>query len=183
MQTNKRLKCSNCRVVFGSFINRLLKLCLHITVLVWAICSKGNTCSCLLITILECHELLTNGINCFQYKLKDTSFAKCCPRCRFDGWTLIQSNPCIRTPASRGFTSTKMSSETLIGSFWRSDQRPPVNRGHFCYSPWLTLVDMYLNRQHYAPLIVSCSLLMVLYNRALQQKGKRSKTLASTICK
>ena len=31
----------------------------------------------------------------------------------------------------------------LIGSFWYSKQRPPVNRGHLCYSLWLTLVDRF----------------------------------------
>ena len=43
----------------------------------------------------------------------------------------IQSNLCMRTPASSGFKSTKaslnLSHDTLIGSFRRSEQRPPVN--------------------------------------------------------
>ena len=58
---------------------------------------------------------------------------------------VIQSNLYIRTPASSVFRSIKTglnsSRENLKGSFWRCEQRPPVNKGHFCNSPWLTLVD------------------------------------------
>ena len=59
-------------------------------------------------------------------------------------WLLIlQSHLCIRTPVSSGFKSTKASLNLSLGSFWRSEQRPPVKRGHFCYSPWLTCVDRF----------------------------------------
>ena len=47
----------------------------------------------------------------------------------------IHSNLCIRTPASSGFLSTKASlnssRQNWISSFWRYEQRPPVNKGHF----------------------------------------------------
>jgi len=59
-----------------------------------------------------------------------------------------QSNMCIATPANSGFLSTKarlnLSHENRISSFWRSEQRPLVNKGHFCYSPWLTIVDRFV---------------------------------------
>ena len=59
----------------------------------------------------------------------------------------LQSNLCIRTPASSSFLSTKASlnssRENRIDSFCPSEQRPPGNKGHFCYSLWLTLVNRF----------------------------------------
>jgi len=50
-----------------------------------------------------------------------------------------------------------LSRENLIGSFLRSEQRPPVNKGDFCNSPWLTIVDRFWVFEGWYPYIIYLS--------------------------